>query len=95
MTGIKTGIILAALTATTANLPELTTTVAQVPANTIDQGLVRSVVGLGATGVLGALMWRMIDVLGKAMGRNADAIDRMREHCSARNGEAQPPKAEP
>lgn len=88
MTGLKLCVTLSALMAVAANAPDLPVEHAQP-----DSGLIRAVVGLGATGVLGILMWRMIDVLGAAIARNTDAMDRMREHCSAKNGEAKtPPK---
>jgi hypothetical protein len=80
----KIGIVLTGLAAVGANLPDV--------GDGMDAGLIRSLVGLGATGVLGMLMWRQIDVIGKALGRNTDAVDRMREHCSAKNGEAPAPR---
>jgi len=80
MIDAKVGIVLTSLAAVGANLPDV--------GDGTGEGLLRSLVGLGATGVLGMLMWRQIDVIGKALGRNTDAVDRMREHCSAKNGEA-------
>ena len=88
MIDIKVGIVLAGLAAVGANLPD------GITGGGDSYGLLRSFVGLGATGVLGALMWRQIDVIGRALGRNTDAVDRMREHCSAKNGEAPGPRQE-
>jgi hypothetical protein len=78
---LKTGILLAGLVAVGVNVPiEDDSTL----------GVVARFIGLGATGIIAALTWRLIDVFGKAVARNTDAVDRMREHCSARNGEAPP-----
>ena len=81
MLDLKIGTVLAGLTAVGANLPDM-------PGGGEEYGFVRSLVGLGATGVLAIIMWRQIDVIGRAIERNTNATDRMREHCSARNGEA-------
>ena len=81
MIELKYGIILAGLVAAGVNVPV-------EDEGTI--GVLARFIGLGATGVIAALTWRLIDVFGKAIGRNTDAVDRMREHCSARNGEAPP-----
>ena len=81
MLDLKCGIVLAGLAAVGANLPEAVS-------GEGTGGIIRSLIGLGATGVIAALMWRQIEVLGKAIARNTDATDRMREHCSAKNGEA-------
>lgn len=75
----KIGIVCATVGAVGANLPET---------GDGEYGMIRALIGLGATGVIAVLMWRQIDVIGVAINRNTDAVDRMREHCSAKNGEA-------
>jgi hypothetical protein len=67
--------------------------VGQVP-DVLPEGAAEAVSGmarfasLGATTILGVLMWRLIDRLGGTIDANTVATDRMREHCSAKNGEA-------
>lgn len=83
MLDLKLAIVMAGLLAVGANVPA-----SDGPAGETTATLLARFVGLGATGVVAAIAWRMIDVFGKAISRNTDAVDRMREHCSAKNGEA-------
>jgi hypothetical protein len=83
MIDLKLGALACAAAALVANVPATT------EADMTDAvGAARAFAGLGATGIIGFLMYRQMTAHGAAIDRNTDAVDRMREHCSARNGEA-------
>ena len=83
MIDLKIGAIGCAVAALLANIP------ATNEADMSDAvGLARAFAGLSATGIIGFLMYRQMTHNAASLDRNTEAVDRMREHCSARNGEA-------
>ena len=83
MIDLKLGAIVCSGAALVANIPATTET-----DMTSVIGAARAFAGLGATGVIGFLMYRQMTHNAASLDRNTEAVDRMREHCSARNGEA-------
>ena len=62
---------------------------ANVSGVSMDEGIIKNLVGLGATGVLGLITWRLIDKLGTAVDKNTEVLAKMRAHCASRLGESE------